>query len=483
MALVLGAALGPYVTHVEVRDAETGLLRATGAARHSERGGPNDDPARWWRSLVSAVGQTSEREIAAISVTGSHPSLVVLDGAGAVLQPTQPWPDLAGRGAPDAAVHRLAWLKRSDPATLDRLGMALLPHDWLTHRLTGRPVTDRASASLTGAWAATTEDWRRDVLRDLAPRGARDWWRDRLPTVLGPSERADWLDAPMYDLLGLRGRPIVGPGTTATTAIALALGLRAGRVAVSLDSTTTALVGLAQPISDRGDVVRCHADAAGRHLAVASAGDGIDLLDTIQALFDIDARELHALSTDTATATGTGRSVTATGLAVVPEATGAAGTVVAGLTAGTTRRDVVRATVDGIACAALDRLDLALRAGGTWADDEPLRLGAPRAHIELMAQVLADLSSRAVRPTAESSLAAAGACIQAAAVLTGGPPDDVADAWDLGAEAWVEPADTSSRQPRRQAHADAYARQQRASSADGQPSAPPARSAVMRASS
>lgn len=440
MAMVLGVAFGSRTTDVEVRDADTGRLRATGTAPHVERGQVGDDPARWWRSLVSAVGQTGEREIAAISVTGRHPGLVALDAAGAVLPPSEPWPD----ASTDTAVTRLAWLRRTDPATFERLGMVLLPHDWLTHRLAGRAVTDRGSASLTGAWSPTSESWRRDVLRDLAPRGAGDWWRDRLPTVLGPADRADWLDAPVFDLLGLRGRPIVGAGTGSDMAVALALGLRPGRAGVTLDGTATALAAVDEPVSEAIRGVLSRADAAGRYLAVAPAGDGTDLLDAIGSLLEITAEELNGLAARAAALPGN--------LVVVPDAGAGSGTVLAGLAAGATRGDLVAAVVDGIACAALDRLDLALAAGGTWDDDEPLRVGAPRAHVDLVAQVLADLSGRPVRQTAESSLAAAGACIQAAAVLNEGSPAEIAEAWDLGGDTWVEPRDDVNHATRRAAH-------------------------------
>ena len=151
MALVLGVAFGPRATHVEVRDADTGALASEGRARHVDLG-PDvdvDDPTAWWRSLVAAVAQAGEREIAAISVCGSHPGLVLLDGAGAVLRPVQPWAEAQGErdaaqlrkalGAarwareagmlpiPRTAVARLAWLRRTDPGSFGRIGAALLP--------------------------------------------------------------------------------------------------------------------------------------------------------------------------------------------------------------------------------------------------------------------------------------------------------------------------------------------------------------------
>ena len=37
-------------------------------------------------------------------------------------------------------MSRLAWLRRTEPETFERIGAALLPHDWLTYRLAGRSV-------------------------------------------------------------------------------------------------------------------------------------------------------------------------------------------------------------------------------------------------------------------------------------------------------------------------------------------------------
>ncbi len=126
------------------------------------------------------------------------PGLVLLDGAGAVLRPVQPWAEAhgerdaarlrkalgaerwatRGRDAPDAPSPRSPGWPGSDaptPSTFARIGTVLLPHDWLTYRLAGRAVTDRGSASLTGAWSPSG--------RDVDPRRARASWAAR---------RSDW---------------------------------------------------------------------------------------------------------------------------------------------------------------------------------------------------------------------------------------------------------------------------------------------------
>jgi xylulokinase len=473
VALVLGAAFGPRATQVEVRDADTGTLVATGSARHQDLGPSVDDPTAWWRSLTTAVGRTGQREIAAISVSGGHPGLVLLDGAGAVLRPMQPWSDsesatdasrlrtalgtdrwarrVGALPGPGTAVSRLSWLRRTDPETFGRIGAALLPHDWLTYRLAGRAVTDRGGASLTGAWSPVAEGWLAEVLELLAPGGSADWWRDRLPDVLGPSERADWLDAPVYELLGLRGRPLVAPGTGEAMAVALSLGVTPGRVAISLGASTTVLAGLETPLVDPTGAVRSRADATGHHLGVSTAPGGATLIEVIRELFELDADSLSAAVLDTEPKTD--------GLILVPGVDGRPGAVLAGLAAGTRRGDVARAAFEGVACSALDALDLVVDAGAPWDDDEPIRLAAPEPNIDVHARVIADLAGRPVQPAPGVSLSAAGACIQAAAVLQETDPAAIAATWDLGGDTWVEPTDDPTRSARRIAHAQERTRQ------------------------
>jgi len=476
MALVLGVAFGPRATAVEVRNADTGALVSQGQARHIDLGPDvdSDDPTAWWRSLVAAVAQAGEREIAAISVCGSHPGLVLLDGAGAVLRPVQPWAETNGER--DAArlrnalgadrwaraagmlptarsvVTRLAWLRRHDPETFGRIGTAMLPHDWLTYRLAGRAVTDRGSASLTGLWSPSTGGWIPEVLAQVG--GAVADWAGRLPEVLGPADRADWLTAPVYELLGLRGRPVVASGTGEPMAVALALGLIPGRVAVSLGSSTTVLAGLHEPIVDPTGGVRSRADATGRHLAITTVPGGATLVGVISDLLELHPDELGALALAAAPDED--------GLVLVSGVPGRAGGVLAGLRAGVDRPQLARATFDGVACAALDAVDQVIDAGAPWDDDEPLRLAGPGEGLDAHAQVLATLADRVVMRAPAGSLAAAGACVQAAAVLADEAPEAVAEAWDLSGGSWVEPEDDPDRISRRLVHAEERGRQRRA---------------------
>jgi xylulokinase len=226
-------------------------------------------------------------------------------------------------------------------------------------------------------------------------------------------------------------------------AIALGLEVTPGRVALSLVAGGRAMAGLGGPVADPTGVVSSRADATGGHLAVALAPGGGTLVEVVRDVVGAGPEPLHDLVLGVDVPAGSP-------LVVVPTATMA---TVTGLGDGTSRAGFVRAAYEGIACAALDALDRIAASGGVWLDDEPLRLAAPAADRTVHARLLADLSGRAVQPAPTASLAAAGACIQAAAVLHEAPPGEIAADWALGRAALVEPeADEQWAKARRAAH-------------------------------
>ncbi len=246
---------------------------------------------------------------------------------------------------------------------------------------------------------------------------------------------------------------MVAPGTGEAMAVALALGVVPGRVALSLGASTTALAGLADPIADPTGAVRSRADASGRHLAIATAPGGATLIDAIGDLLSVDAEELGALAR-AAPAGG--------GVVLVPGIPGRDGAVLTGLGRQSTRPGLARAAFEGVACAALDTLDLLTDAGAPWDGEDPIRLTVPDAGHGAHARIMATLAGCPVVPAPAGSLAAAGACVQAAAVLASADPAAVSEGWGLGAADPVDPEDDPDRLARRLAHAEERARQRRA---------------------
>src|SRR5215204_283433 len=159
--LVAGIDCSTQSTKVVVCDAETGAVVRSGSAPHPDA--TEVDPAVWAAAFDRA------------SAGGP------LDGAGEVVRPALLWNDTRSAGAavdliaelggprnwadavglvPVASftVTKLRWLAEHEPESAARVARVLLPHDWLTARLSTDGVaaarTDRGDASGTGYWAA-----------------------------------------------------------------------------------------------------------------------------------------------------------------------------------------------------------------------------------------------------------------------------------------------------------------------------------------
>jgi xylulokinase len=474
----MGVDSSTQSTKVEVRDADDGRLVAYGRAPHPPASRPprsEQDPGAWWDALVIAVGQTGVRDIAALSVAAQQHGLVVLDAAGAVLRPAKLWNDT--ESAPEAAamvqefgaerwakacgsvpvaaltITKLAWLAHHERAVLDRVASVLLPHDYLTYRLTGRFVTDRGDASGTGYWSPSEGRWRTDLLDRIVGRPARGSWNDRLPNVLGPYDPSDWMTASVHDVLGLRGRPLCGPGTGDNMAAALGVGLRPGDVAISLGTSGTVYTVSATPTADRSGAVAGFADATGRFLPLVCTLNATQVTEAWSQVLDADQRELDEL----ALAAPWGSR----GVVVLPyldgertpnrpDATG----IVAGVRSDVTRAEFARAAYEGVVCGLLDGYDALVRATGlTRADEDRTFLVGGGARSMAYRRIVADVSGRPITVPDGEEHVAMGACVQAAAVLHGQAPEKVAEAWDLGHGHEVEPDGRADRQSLRARYA------------------------------
>jgi xylulokinase len=447
VALVAGVDSSTSATKVEVRDLDTGVVVARGAAAHPPTHPPRSeqDPAAWWAAFEAAWRQAGSPGVAALSVAGQQHGLVALDRSGAVIRPAKLWNDtesaadatwLVRHHADGAAgwaaacgsvpvasftVTKLSWLHRAEPESWARLAHAVLPHDWLTFKLTGTLATDRGDASGTGYWSPASGGYRFDLLRIVDPD--RDW-ASMVPVVLDPHAAAgEWQSA------------TIAPGTGDNMAGAMGVGLRAGDVAVSLGTSGTVYSVSDRPTADPTGAVAGFADATGRFLPLVCTLNATKVTEAVRRLLDVD----HALFDALALAAPPG----AGGLTLLPyldgertpnrpQATG----VVAGLRTDVGREQFARAAVEGVVCGLLDGLDALSRVAPTGGRLVVVGGGARSAAYR---RVLADLARRPVLVPHGEEQVAAGACAQAAAVLTGAEPADVADQWQLGAGAVEEP--------------------------------------------
>jgi len=392
---------------------------------------------------------------AAVSVAAQQHGMVVLDGGGRPLRPAKLWNDsessseadelVARLGAPAWAartgsvpraaftVTKLVWLARHEPAVAAAVRSVLLPHDYLTFRLTGRRVTDRGDASGTGYFDPSSGTWRPELLDEFV--GPADW-PARLPRVLGATEPAGPPGPAATTAAGFSSVEVVGPGTGDNMAASLGLGLTPGQVCVSIGTSGTVYAPAGRPTADPTGAVAGFADAAGGYLPLVCTLNATRVTDAVARLLGVDAGRLDEL----ALAAPPGAS----GLTLLPyfdgertpDRPGATGTL-AGIRADVSPSDLARAAVEGVVCGLLDALDALTETVDT--DGGALVLVGGGARSAAYRRVLADLSGRTVVVAAGDEVVATGAAVQAAAVLTGRSLTEVQAAWGLGAGAPIEP--------------------------------------------
>jgi xylulokinase len=340
-------------------------------------------------------------------------------------------------------ISKLSWLHRKEPDAFARFARVLLPHDYLTYRLTGEYTSDRGDASGTGYWSARDGAYRFDLLAIVDHQ--RDW-AAAVPEVLGPTDSRP----------ALEGGAIVAAGTGDNMGAALGIGLEPGTVAISIGTSGTAYTVADHGTADPTGAVAGFADATGRHLPLVCTLNATKVTDAVARLLGVDHDALEALALDGHSSAGAG------GVVLVPyfdgertpnrpDATGA----VHGLRSDVTREQLARAAYEGVVCGLLDARD-ALASAGIDVGDRIVLVGGG-ATSAAYRQVLADLSGVPVVVPSHREPVATGACAQAAAALHARPPHDVAAAWGLASavDAVVEPHPDVERDAVRAAYAAA----------------------------
>lgn len=459
-ALVLGIDSSTQSTKLEARNLETGEVIASGSAPHPPTTPPRSeqDPEAWWDALVAACGQLgpARSRVVAVSVAAQQHGLVLLDENGQAVRPAKLWNDTTSAEQASALVERLgaeqwaqktgstpvaaftvtklAWVAENEPELLERVDKVMLPHDYLTWRLTGRHVTDRGDASGTGWFDPSTNAYRPELLDAAGVAGAS--WVDRLPSVLGAQTPAGEMTESGAYGLGLTPGTVVGPGSGDNMAAALGLGLAPSDVVISLGTSGVAYAVSHTPTHDPTGAVAGFADAAGAFLPLVCTLNATKVTDTVATLLGTDAAGLAALAADAAESEE---------LVVVPWFDGertpnrpdAAGSIL-GLRTATTPAQIAVAAHDGVLCGLLGGVD-ALSASGVDVSGVVHLIGGG-ARSAAYRQRCADLWQQPITIPDSDETVATGAAVQAAAIVRPRSLADVQHSWGLGAGQVVEPS-------------------------------------------
>ena len=455
MPLVVGVDSSTTSCKVQVRDADSGTLVASGRAPHPLTTPPRSeqDPHAWEAafSLASATAGVQDLRPAALSIAAQQHGAVVVDDHGAVVRPAKLWNDT--ESAPDAlsssaelrggasawaeacgsvplasfTITKLRWLRRCEPESFRRMSSVLLPHDWLTYRLTGEMTTDRGDASGTGYWSPAEGRYR---IRPAAVGGRPGRLGHDAADRARPGDLAGtWADT----------ESLVGPGTGDNMASALGLGLRPGDLALSFGTSGVACTVTEDPTADPSGTVAGFADATGRFLPLVCTLNASKVTDSVARLLGVTPKEFDALALSAPAG--------ADGLVLVPHFDGertpnrpeATGTLV-GIGNDVSPATLARASVEGVVCNLLGRADSLVTGDGTGGRRVFLVGGGARS--AAYRQITADLLGSPVIVPWESELVASGAAFQAAALFHGCGFDALAEAWNLGAGMVVEPDDS-----------------------------------------
>ena len=454
MPFVAGVDSSTQSTKVEIRDLDTGEIVASASSPHPAVTPPcsEQDPQSWWGAFEAAWAtagatlreRTGSVGVAAVSIGGQQHGMVALDATDAPVHPAKLWNDT--ESAPDAGwllgqlggptawadavgsvpvaaftATKLSWLHRTYPEAWARLAHVLLPHDYLTHRLTGGYTTDRGDASGTAYWSPATGQYRWDLLAIID--ADRDW-TEVVPTVLGP-----------LDTAGNWNGVTVAVGTGDNMAAALGLGLDLGEAVLSIGTSGTAFTVADRPTADPSGEVAGFADATGRYLPLVCTSNAAKVLDAVARLLGVDHDEFDRLAL---AASGDRRPVMlpyfdGERTPNRPSATG----MFSGVRSDVSREEFARAAVDGVACGLLDALD-SLRRHATL--DGKLVLTGGGAHSRALQAVLAGLIDCPVMVAEVDQAVATGAAVQAAAVVAGTDHRAIQQRWGLGSGTVIDRA-------------------------------------------
>ena len=431
MRLVAGIDSSTQSVKIVVRDAQTGALVREARAAHPD--GTEVHPRHWIEALDEVTGGVLEG-VEALSVAGQQHGMVALDDAGEVVRPALLWNDT--RSAPDAAdlvaelggpqawadavgsvpvaaftVTKARWMARVEPQNAARTARMMLPHDYLTWVLAGRPdtaATDRGEASGTGYWSPISGEYRDDLLR-LALGSV-----PAVPRVAAPGEE-----------IGRTASGIaLGPGTGDNMGAALGLDLGSGDVVVSLGTSGTAFAVSDVPAQDPTGLVAGFADATGRFLPLVCTLNAARVLSAAAQLLSVDLDELARLALSAPPGSG--------GLTLLPYLDGertpnlpdARGSLHGVTRENLTPANLARAAVAGMLGGLADAVDALVDVGVV--PRRVLLIGGAAAS-PAVAEVAATLFPVPVVVPPAGEYVADGAARQAAWVLTGERPSS--DQW------------------------------------------------------
>ncbi|MDM8271105.1 xylulokinase [Thermophilibacter provencensis] len=458
----IGVDLGTSACKFLLMDERGEILNITSGSydvEYPRPGWSQQNPEDWWRAVREGVPELlagfDASQVAGIGCGGQMHGLVALDEKDQVIRPAILWNDgrtgeqvrflngevgisrllkltgniaYAGFTAP-----KLLWMRDEESELFSRIAHVLLPKDYLNHLLTGEYATDVSDASGMLLFDVERRTWSDEMLElcGLTPA--------QMPRVYESYEPIGTLLPEVADELGLPRGVVVAAGAGDNAAAAVGTGaVGAGTMNISLGTSGTVFIPTAEFASGVGDRIHsfCHADGAwhlmGCILSAASCNAWWvnDVLGT-----DDMAAEQAGIDGSSARADLPYFLPYLMGERTPLNDVNARGAFV-GMSMSTTRSDLTRAVLEGVAFAVRDSVEIA-RSLGVDVTTSTVCGGGAKSRLWL--QMLADvLGIELVLPTTEQGPGYGGAML--ASVAAGAYPSVAACAGAIvGERERIEP--------------------------------------------
>ena len=458
--LVAGVDSSTQSTKVLLCDAADGTVVGRGSAPHP--GGTECDPAAWWEALLAA-GDGLLGRAAAIGVAGQQHGMIVLDEDGRVIRPALLWNDLRSAAAaaeligefggpswwadrtgsvPTASftVTKLRWLAEHEPAHAQRVAGVMLPHDWLTWRLSGsdpahrpgrrvrhrvfltghRPVAARPRGGGAGPSGPAASGGQPGEVVGRPAGAALEPASPVVSAVLGTPVLSGAPALPAG--AALPEGTVISAGTGDNMGAALGLGLEAGDVVISIGTSGTAFAVSEVPAADPSGAVAGFADATGRFLPLVCTINAALVLSATATMLGTDNDGLSGLAL--AAEPGAG------GLTLLPyldgertpDRPGATGVLRGLTTRNATSQNLARSAVEAVLASLADA---ATHLAGCGVEQRRILLIGGGARSEAVCRLAPGIFGAPVAVPEPAEYVALGAARQAAWALAGtaGPPD------------------------------------------------------------
>lgn len=449
MTYLIGIDIGTSGTKTVLFDT-SGVTIASSTKEYSlyqpQNGWAEQDPADWWEATrlslkeVLSKSNVNNENIKGIGLSGQMHGLVLLDGDGNVLRPSIIWCDqrtakecreitervgverlieiTANPALTGFTASKILWVKNNEPEIYEKCRKILLPKDYIRFKLTGEFATEVSDASGMQLLDIVKRNWSDEVLSKLEISS------DLLAPVYESVVISANVSKKAAELTGLKeGTPVAGgAGDQAAGAVGNGI-VKEGLVSSTIGTSGVVFAHTSMPVIDQKGRIHtfCHAVPNTWHVMGVTQAAGLSMkwfrdnfcnseIETAK-LMEIDPYILLDKEAETVPAG-------ANGILYLPYLMGertphlnpAARGVFFGLSAIHTKKDMLRAVMEGVSYSLLDCMEI-LRETGISVDE--VRASGGGGKSKLWRQMQADMFGCDVQTINSSEGGALGVAILA----------------------------------------------------------------------